>query len=288
MPQKQTAIQSYSLFGESTHLPDVMHCETIAERSVLHGWELTPHRHTRLHQVLLVRAGGGTASLDGATTALTAGSLVNVPPGHVHAFRFAQGTKGWVATLADELLDEIFVRVGDVRADLGRACVIQADHSIDQVMVQIWQEFSGRSKARALVLRGLSTTLLGWVARAMDEDAPEHANFAESNLVQRFRVLLEAHFLSHWGVADYARALAVSPTHLSRLTRAATGDSALRLIEARTIREARRHLAYTNLSIATIAYALGYADPAYFTRVFTRDAGVSPRTFRAQLSGAPE
>jgi Helix-turn-helix domain len=77
-----------------------------------------------------------------------------------------------------------------------------------------------------------------------------------------------------------------SPQHLDRLTRAATGDSALRLIEARTIREARRHLAYTNLSIATIAYALGYADPAYFTRAFTRDAGVSPRIVRAQLSGA--
>ena len=77
----------------------------------------------------------------------------------------------------------------------------------------------------------------------------------------------------------------MSPTHLNRLTRAATGDSALHLIEARTLGEARRNLAYTNLSIATIAYALGYADPAYFSRVFTRDAGVSPRAFRAQLSG---
>ena len=285
MKNKQATIRSYSLFGESTHLPDVMHCETIADRSVLHGWELSPHRHARLHQVLLVQAGGGTASLDSAATALSAGSLVNVPQGHVHAFRFQQGTSGWVATLADELLDEIFVRVGDVRADLGRACVLQADPSIHLVMGQIWQEFSGRSKARALVLRGLSTTLLGWVARAMEAHATAPLSLAESNLVQRFRVLLEAHFLVQWGVADYARALAVSPTHLSRLTRAATGDSALRLIEARTLREARRHLAYTNLSIATIAYALGYTDPAYFSRVFTRDAGVSPRTFRAQLSG---
>jgi len=37
MPNKQTSIRSYSLFGESSHLPDVMHCETIAQRSVLHG-----------------------------------------------------------------------------------------------------------------------------------------------------------------------------------------------------------------------------------------------------------
>lgn len=284
MKRSQESIQSFSLFGESTHLPDVMHCETIADRSALHDWELSPHRHARLHQVLLVQCGSGTLSLDGAVSALAPGSVVNVPPGHVHAFRFEKGTTGWVATFADELLEEILVRVGDVRADLGRACVVQADASIHRVMEQIWQEFSGSSKARALVLRGLSGALLGWMARAMGADAAPVANLAESNLVQRFRGLIDEHFLAHWRVADYARALAVSPTHLSRLTRAATGNSAMRLIEARTIREARRQLAYTNLSITTIAYALGYADPAYFTRVFRRDAGVSPRDFRAQLA----
>jgi AraC family transcriptional activator of pobA len=150
-------------------------------------------------------------------------------------------------------------------------------------MRQIWQEFSGRSKARALVLRGLCATLLGWLARSMVDSAPQPAQAQESNLVQQFRELIEAHFLERWKVADYARALAVTPTHLSRLTRAATGNAALRLIEARTMREARRHLAYTNLNIATIAYAMGYADPAHFSRVFTQDAGVSPRAFRARL-----
>jgi AraC family transcriptional activator of pobA len=288
MESRPSPIQSYSLFGESTHLPDVMHCETIAARSALHGWELTPHRHSRLHQVLLVQAGGGTTSLDGTTQPLSAGSLVNVPLGHVHAFRFTQGTSGWVATMADELLEAIFVQVGDVRSDLGRACVVQADASIHLVMQQIWQEFSGMSKARALVLRGLSATLLGWVARAMDEDAPAQTDLRESNLVQRLKALIEEHYLQQWRVADYAKALLVSPTHLSRVTRASTGESALRLIEARSMREARRQLAYTNLSIATIAYALGYADPAYFTRVFTQDAGISPRAFRTQLSKQPQ
>lgn len=285
-----SSIQSYSLFGESQHLPDVLHCETIAARSVLHDWELAPHRHTRLHQVLLVESGGGVAHLDGETHTLFPGALINVPPGHVHAFRFTQHTEGWVTTLADELMDEIFVRVGDVRRDLGHTCVLAADEATRQAVRQIWQEFSGRSKARALVLRGLSATLLGWVARAMEEQRLQAAEtaaapHAESTLVQRLEALIEAHYLEHWQVADYARALAVSPTHLSRVARAATGVSAQRLIEARLMREARRNLAYTHLGVATIAYTLGFADPAYFTRAFTRDAGVSPRAFRAQTAG---
>ena len=57
-------IESYNLFGESDDLPDVVHCETIAARSVKHDWELTPHRHARLHQVLLVARGGGRGTLE--------------------------------------------------------------------------------------------------------------------------------------------------------------------------------------------------------------------------------
>ena len=115
---KQThPIQSFSLFGESTHLPDVLHCETIADRSVLHDWELTPHRHARLHQILLIQTGGGTAKLDGQNYPLHAGSLVNVPIGHVHAFSFQKNTKGWVTTFADEFFDEVFASGGT--PDLG-------------------------------------------------------------------------------------------------------------------------------------------------------------------------
>ncbi len=276
-------VQSYSLFGESTHLPDVLHCETIADRSELHDWELAPHRHARLHQVLLIANGGGWATLDGKTHALPTGSLVNVPPEHVHSFRFEKDTRGWVTTLADELLDELLVGVGTLRSELDQACVLSADTFITQTVHQIWLEFSAQEKARALVLRGLSGVLLGWVARQLAQSTLADAKFNDSELVQRFKELIELNFKSHWTVSQYAKALSISPTHLSRLTRAANGSSALRMIEARLMREARRNLAYTNLSISSIAYTLGFTDPAYFSRVFTRDAGISPKAFRAQI-----
>ena len=276
-------VQSYSLFGESTHLPDVLHCETIADRSELHDWELAPHRHARLHQVLLIANGGGWATLDGKTQALPTGSLVNVPPEHVHSFRFEKDTRGWVTTLADELLDELLVGGGTLRSELDQACVLSADTYVTQTVHQIWLEFSAQEKARALVLRGLSGVLLGWVARQLAQSTLADAKFNDSELVQRFKELIELNFKAHWTVSQYAKALSISPTHLSRLTRAANGSSALRMIEARLMREARRNLAYTNLSISSIAYTLGFTDPAYFSRVFTRDAGISPKAFRAQI-----
>jgi hypothetical protein len=55
---QKSAIQVINLFGASGDLPDVVHCETIAARSVLHDCEFGAHRHARLHQVQLMESGG--------------------------------------------------------------------------------------------------------------------------------------------------------------------------------------------------------------------------------------
>ena len=87
----------------------------------------------------------------------------------------------------------------------------------------------------------------------------------------------------HLAVSDYADRLAVTPTHLSRVMRQATGRPASVGVTDRIIREARRNLAYSNLSVSEVAYALGYQDPSHFSRVFSRATGLSPRAFRQQI-----
>jgi AraC family transcriptional regulator, transcriptional activator of pobA len=272
------------LFGESTQLPDVMHCETIAARSSLHDWELAPHRHAHLHQVMLVQSGSGMAHIEGRQIPFGDGALMNVPPGVVHAFRFLPDTQGFVVTLADEILDLILAGAGDVRHTLSQPSVCAAPADMAVLMQQIWSEFNGMADARALMLRGLCSALLGLVVRQLVQTGARPAEQDKGQVLQRFEALLQVHLLEHWGVAEYARALSVSPTHLSRVVRAATGAPASQLINARIIREARQRLAYTNLRVSTIAYTLGFADPAHFSRVFTRDTGLSPRAFRRMLS----
>ena len=123
-------------------------------------------------------------------------------------------------------------------------------------------------------------------AYGLDWAAPGGADLAPSHLLQRFEALLDLHFRQHWRVADYARALAVTPTHLSRVARTATGAPASRLIDARLVREAQRQLAFTGLGVATIADTLGFVDPALFSRVFSRVTGCSPRTYRHRLEAS--
>ncbi|MCG8443595.1 MAG: helix-turn-helix domain-containing protein [Caulobacterales bacterium] len=280
-----TRIATYNLFGEVGDLPDVVHCETIETRSLLHDWEFAPHRHAGLHQVLLVENGQGRASLDGRTFALRRNTLVNVPIGVVHGFSFASGTAGLVVTLAAEMVDAVLQPSEGLAQVLAHATVMRPDKGTRRTVRDIGATYARRDFARAQILRSLSGLLLGQIARALAAEGLAEAADAAPDLLSRFEALVDAHYADHWGVADYAGALAVSPTHLSRVTRAATGRPATALIEARIMREARRNLIYTNLPISTIAYGLGYGDPAYFSRAFSRATGLAPREFRARADG---
>jgi len=279
-----SSIKVYNLFGEFGDLPDVVHCETIASRSVLHDWTLAVHRHARLHQVLLIERGGGEATLEGHILPLKPMQIVNVPVGHVHGFRFVPDTQGWVLTIAAEILDEALLASEGLRSALSQSAVVRGTPQIRTTMKQIFAEHAARNFGRAHVLRALSAAVIGLVARELNGKSSGNGS-ADSDLFRRFEALLERHHLERWSVADYANALSVTPTHLNRITRAATGDTASHLILNRLIREARRNLVYTNLPVSTIAYALGFEDPAYFSRVYAAATGLSPRAFRAQLHG---
>ena len=279
------AIESFNLFGESTDLPDVVHCETIEARSVLHDWEFRPHRHARLHQFLVIERGGGRGTFEGARVDLADRCLVNVPTGAVHAWAFHPGTQGWVVTVASELLDQWLAEGEGLRPLLARPAQLAANAEIVAMIRALFASFEGRDFARAHVLRAQVALLAGLVARAIAAQGPA-ATAAETGLQRRFEALIEAHFTEHLPVAAYAARLAVTPTHLSRVMRAATGRPASAAIAERLIREARRNLAYSNLTISQIAYALGYNDPAHFSRVFSRATGQSPRAFRQRIEAA--
>ena len=154
-------------------------------------------------------------------------------------------------------------------------------------MKQIFAEFAGRHFARAHLLRALSAALIGLVARELAATRTARRTARRHPICSgASRRCSSSISCEHWTVSDYAAALSITPTHLSRLTRAATGHAASQLILDRIIREARRNLVYTNLPVSTIAYALGFNDPAYFSRLFSGATGLSPRGFRDKVHEA--
>ena len=77
-----------------------------------------------------------------------------------------------------------------------------------------------------------------------------------------------------------ARTCGLSPSRLSHLFRAQLGTSPLAWLEHHRIAQAKEQLLLSGRPIREVAEGVGFVDSAWFTRVFRRRVGVSPREFR--------
>ncbi len=289
---RATTIPAYFLYGEELRAPDerVIHVETIEARSRLHDWTIRPHRHRDLHQVLLVERGWLEVQLDERTESARAPVAVVLPPDTVHAFRFQPGSSGLVISCSTGVAREIASTTPGMREflerpacrPLSRAQVGATD--LGSLRAVLLREFGRSAEGRHAALRGLLGALLANVTRLGGDDSATAttASSPERELVARFRLQSEGCYRGHLGVAGHAARLGVSEARLRRACLAVTGQSPVELLHRRLLVEAERQLRYASMPIAQVAYYLGFEDPAYFSRFFSRRMGASPRAFRAR------
>jgi AraC family transcriptional activator of pobA len=291
-PQVET-IPRYALYGEPGSLPasGFVHIEDIEARSGPAGWHIKPHRHAGMFQVLCISQGGAVVTVDADEHSLDGAWALTLPSGCVHGFRFDPGTRGHVLTCADTLLDAL----GRDLLPTAVAALARTPQRIDcrsepllfaqleQYLQLLAWELGNHRAGNIAMLQLLVVAVLVTLQR---QDAPGStrgpggAATNQQGLVQAFRTLLDAQYRSAWTVEQYAAALRVSSSTLNRACHAVLELSAKQLVQQRLLHEAKRRLIYTGEPLESIAWSLGYRDPAYFSRVFRRLAGDSPSAFR--------
>jgi len=81
-------------------------------------------------------------------------------------------------------------------------------------------------------------------------------------------------------VAEICKANNISRTQLHRKLRTLTGLSTTQFVRKIRIKKARQLLKNTDLNITEIAYDCGFKTLSYFTRIFTKETGLSPTVYR--------
>jgi AraC family transcriptional activator of pobA len=81
-----------------------------------------------------------------------------------------------------------------------------------------------------------------------------------------------------------AEQLNVSPRYLSDMLRSLTGQNAQQHIHNKLIEKAKEILSITNLSVAEVAYQLGFEHPQSFNKLFKSKTNLSPLEFRQSFN----
>lgn len=95
---------------------------------------------------------------------------------------------------------------------------------------------------------------------------------------------IEGHLREPISVKEMARAVGWSHEHLSRTFVRTVGTTPQLAIQGARVSLACRLLVQENLSIKEIAYATGFKDESYFSRVFARVKGISASEYRRKYS----
>lgn len=280
---RSSPIPVFTLYGETGQFPDVVHSEEIADRGPDLGWTIRPHRHSQMAQVFVIVSGGADANVDGQSLGLTGPAFLFLPAGVVHSFRFAPGTDGLVQSFPLAVLQEMAPDGGRVGQALARTVSGPAGARLSGLSRALHDTLGDTGTFRTEVAMALAWAVLACVAESAAADSPAAT---AAPRIARLEELIVRHRGEGWSAADYAAALSVSTGHLNRLCQAARGVGTTGLVEAVTMDEACRLLAFTRMSVAEVGYRLGYGDPSYFSRRFRRARGETPAAYRRRLHGA--
>ena len=291
MPAPVRSIPLYSLYGEKTAIEDIefVHVEPIASRSKLYDWEIGPHTHESLFQIMVIAAGSCEVLLDNDKSRVSGPCLILLPAGTVHGFTFEPETQGKIISVASsflgrdthageqEILDQVLHQntVLSFHKSPGHFQVIQ------NLTHQLYHEFRYPQLGRAMIFDALLRALLVLVRRQISLKQQHHTQHGQQRILfNQYRSLIEDHYKESWTIGEYAGHMCITESKLNRICRLFTEQSAFEVLQDRVLLEAQRHLIYTAAPLSEIAYDLGFNDSAYFCRYFKKRTGITPKNFR--------
>ncbi|MEL7250285.1 MAG: helix-turn-helix domain-containing protein [Bacteroidota bacterium] len=157
------------------------------------------------------------------------------------------------------------------------------ERKFELLLEVIIEEFRTVDKIQGDMLQMLLKRLIIICTRlAKAQHIVKSLNDAQIDTIRQFNVLVDVHFRTKRKVKDYAEMLHKSPKTLSNLFATYNQQSPQQIIQDRVFLEAKRLILFTDKQTQEIAYDLGFDDPAYFSRFFKKQAGMTPSTFREQ------
>lgn len=250
------------------------------------------HRHN-FQELLWVKSGSGRHRIDDDILEIHPRTFYQIARGQIHYFIKGVELEGYIIRFSDDFLsDDITTSGWDYRMTLFSHFSLNQSLSPDEadiptfqlILDNMWNEMQNERFGRLNVLQHLLSILMILLERSRQKQPQENSNQTRDlEHFQDFLVELEAHFRKEHAVSYYAELIHMTPRQLSDIVKKCTGKTAKTLILERIILEAKRHLQHSNASVKEIAYALGFKDSSYFSKVFKSMTGVSPNQYQVEL-----
>lgn len=251
----------------------------IAQNSAAGRWRTEAMRSHATPRLIFITKGQGRITIAGLTSGYGPNNMIFIPAHTMYGFEVGPTVYGQMlaipAAMASEWPEEATqLRLRDVGVQKEMTAIVEA--------LERELKSSGQTHSRAAHYHlGLFAVFFErQIDTSQSETFKARAKTSAARLVAAFTDLIERGYRSDHGVAEYATALGVTPTHLTRCCNQTCGKSALAILRDRVHYEACILLRETGTPVNEIATQLGFHSAAYFSRSFAAQTGATPSSFR--------
>ncbi|AKU15905.1 helix-turn-helix domain-containing protein [Luteipulveratus mongoliensis] len=223
------------------------------------------------YALVLIEQGQGWLEYDGRRHAVRAPFAFWLAPGVPHSY--GPDTHGWAErwVLFDGKDAQAYAALGVL--DARRPATPVEPTQLIQELTLLRQLCARTDQPHRDAMAGAQTHRVV-VAAAQARDRVIEAPYALGRLT--------ANAARAWSVEDHARAAGLTLRELRTAVRRGAGCTPQQFVVQARMSAAKSLLAETDLTVAAIAARVGYEDPAYFSRLFSRQIGLPPSAFREQ------
>ncbi len=251
----------------------------IAQNADTGRWRTEAMRSHAAPRLLYISKGQGRITIAGLTSGYGPNNMIYIPPNTMYGFEVGTTVFGQMLSIplamAGEWPEEpVHLRIRDVHAQK------ELFTHFDNLERELKSSKAAHTRAAHYLVGILGVFFERQLQEHPADPTSNRSETSSARLVAAYTDLIERDFRSEKGVADYAAALGVTPTHLTRCCNQTCGRSAHALLSDRVLYEARLLLRDTRTPVQDIASRLGYTSPAYFTRAFQNQTGMTPTKFR--------
>ncbi len=259
--------------------PTALNLTPIGHNARVGRWRTEAMRSHATPRLIYITKGQGRITVAGLTSGYGPNNLIYVPAHTMYGFDTGPTVFGQLITIPSAMAaewpdDPVHIRVRDV--------VLQKEWALMMEALERELKITGQTHSRAAHYHlGLLAVSFGrQIDSASSETQQTRRKTSAARLVAAYTDLIERDYRMDKGVSDYANALGVTATHLTRCCNQTCGKSALALLRDRVNYEACVLLRDTRTPVNEIAAQLGFTSAAYFTRSFATLTGNTPSEFR--------
>ena len=226
------------------------------------------HHHHNMWELILNLSGNGTMNIDGTEYEYSSGTIIICPPNTPHS---KQSNNGF---------QDIFLQFDTPLTFMKNSVVVFEDKEEDTIRMLMYKAlnyFNRKSQGYKDVLNAILSLILTVLSCDITDERSNIVRQMEDELIKHY---IEPSFM----VRDLYDSIPYDKDYIRRCFKRETGitpntyltnlriDNAIRLIK-------KVNSEYEKLNIAELAFMCGYDDALYFSKVFKKRTGLSPREY---------